>query len=296
MGVARLLVANRGEIAAESSAPATGSGSRRSPSRPPTTRAFHTRATARTVAVATYLDPDEIVRAARESGRTGAPRLRLPCRECCTRRSRRGGGTHLGGAATRRRCAWEATRWQRSASQRRPVCRCCCRASRRRSASRFWSRRLPAAACRHAHCPFSGRARGRHFCRPTRGRVGLRRPLRLLRALPRAGPPCRYRCSPMGSSSSPSESATARSGRHRLLEEAPAPRLGDDVRGRLPRGRRRVRAGDWLPKRRDGGVPRRRRVLLPRAERANPGRAPGDRGGHRPRRSSCNCGSPQASR
>ena len=51
-----------------------------------------------------------------------------------------------------------------------------------------------------------------------------------------------------------------------------------------PRGCRGVRPRDRLSQRRHGRVrARRRRLLLPRAERPHPGRAPGHRGRHRPR-------------
>jgi propionyl-CoA carboxylase alpha chain len=61
----------------------------------------------------------------------------------------------------------------------------------------------------------------------------------------------------------------------KVLEEAPS------------RGGRRLRAGDRLSQRRHRRVhARRARLLVPRAERAHPGRAPGDRArlGRRPRR------------
>ena len=70
----------------------------------------------------------------------------------------------------------------------------------------------------------------------------------------------------------------------KVLEEAPAPRLSPDAPARAPRGGGRVRPGDRLPQRRHRRVRRRRRrLLLPRAERPHPGRAPGHRGRHRPR-------------
>jgi acetyl-CoA/propionyl-CoA/long-chain acyl-CoA carboxylase, biotin carboxylase, biotin carboxyl carrier protein len=68
MGVARLLVANRGEIAARIFRTCNRLGIETvAIAAPDDEGAFHTRAASRTVAVATYLAPDEIVRAARES-------------------------------------------------------------------------------------------------------------------------------------------------------------------------------------------------------------------------------------
>ena len=73
----------------------------------------------------------------------------------------------------------------------------------------------------------------------------------------------------------------------KVLEEAPAPRLDKGLRAAMLEAAVAFGRGDRLPERGDGRVRRRRRrVLLPRAERAHPGRAPGDRGRHgtRPRR------------
>ena len=70
----------------------------------------------------------------------------------------------------------------------------------------------------------------------------------------------------------------------KVLEEAPAPELDGCAARCNARGCSRLRARDRLPERRDRGVRRRgRRVLLPRAQRAHPGRASGDRGGDGPR-------------
>ena len=71
----------------------------------------------------------------------------------------------------------------------------------------------------------------------------------------------------------------------KLIEESPSPAL-DDERARGDGGRRRARLqAHRLPQRRHVRVPRRagRLVLLHRAERAAPGRAPGHRGDRRDR-------------
>ena len=84
-----------------------------------------------------------------------------------------------------------------------------------------------------------------------------------------------------------------RAGRARVLRPAAPPEGARGValagaRRAAPRGdergRGRLRARDRLPERGHGRVPARRaRVLLPRAERADPGGAPGDRGRDRRR-------------
>ena len=70
----------------------------------------------------------------------------------------------------------------------------------------------------------------------------------------------------------------------KVLEEAPSPALDADSPRRDERGRRRLRTRNRLPQRRDGRVHARRpRLLVPRAERPHPGRAPGHRGRDRNR-------------
>ena len=66
----------------------------------------------------------------------------------------------------------------------------------------------------------------------------------------------------------------------KVLEESPSPGIDDDVRAGPLRRRRELRPRDRLPERRHRRVPRRRgrELLLPRAQRAHPGRAPGDGG------------------
>ena len=64
----------------------------------------------------------------------------------------------------------------------------------------------------------------------------------------------------------------------KVLEEAPSPALDAELRARMSDAAVALRARDRLPERRHGRVrPRRPRLLLPRAERADPGRASGDR-------------------
>ena len=74
----------------------------------------------------------------------------------------------------------------------------------------------------------------------------------------------------------------------KVLEESPSPGIDEGVRARTVRGGGELRPGDRLPERRHRRVPGRggRPLLLPRAERTHPGRAPGHRGRHRPSTSS----------
>ena len=71
----------------------------------------------------------------------------------------------------------------------------------------------------------------------------------------------------------------------KVVEETPSPALSPRRAPRAVRGGRRRRARRRLPRRGNGRVPAgaRRPLLLPRDEHAAPGRAPGDRGGDRPR-------------
>ena len=140
---------------------------------------------------------------------------------------------------------------------------------------------------RDARRPVGGRARRRARGGRAGGGRRVRRRHPLLRALPRAAPArggaAPRRCARPG----------RRRRRARLLRPAAS---SEGARGGTgprplpraplvsPRGGGRVRAGDRLPQRRNRRVRRRgRRLLLPRAERPHPGRAPGHRGGHGPR-------------
>ena len=70
----------------------------------------------------------------------------------------------------------------------------------------------------------------------------------------------------------------------KLIEETPAPGIAGCAACALARCRAALRRAAALSRRRHGGVPGRRaarRVLLPRDERAHPGRTPGHRGGER---------------
>ena len=84
----------------------------------------------------------------------------------------------------------------------------------------------------------------------------------------------------------------------KVLEEAPSPALDPRAARADERRRGRVRAGDRLPQRRHRRVHARRpRLLVPGAERPHPGRAPGDRARHAaPTSSPSSSGSRRASR
>ena len=70
----------------------------------------------------------------------------------------------------------------------------------------------------------------------------------------------------------------------KVLEESPVAGARPGAARGDERGGGRVRARDRLPQRRDGGVRARRpRLLVPRAERPHPGRAPGHGARHRAR-------------
>ena len=140
---------------------------------------------------------------------------------------------------------------------------------------------------RDARRPLGGRARGRARGRRARGGRRVRRRHPLLRALPRAARgTSRCSCSPMRTArSSPSASATApSSGAIRRCSKRRRPPA-------LPRASRAlheaaVAFGRAIGYRSAGTVEfvvDGRRLLLPRAERPHPGRAPGHRGRHGPR-------------
>ena len=139
---------------------------------------------------------------------------------------------------------------------------------------------------RNAHRPLAGGARRGARPRRARGRRRFRRRHRLLRALPRASPAHR----------DPDPGGHARRGDRaggaRMLSPAAPPEGARGVPSprstlrcaRDERGGGHFRARDRLPRRRHGRVRARRpRLLLPRAERAHPGRASGDRARHRSR-------------
>ena len=183
-----------------------------------------------------------------------------------------GRGQEADGRGRRARC-WPSCRRPRSP---RTTCRC-------------WSRRPPAAAA--AACGSSapsadaGRTRS---SRPRRGGVRVRRPDRVLRAVRRARPArrgagarrhARRRRRRSATATARCSAATRRSSRRRRRPGSPTASAGA-----LHDAARAAARGDRLRRRRHGGVPARRRaVLLPGDEHPAPGRAPGDRAGHRPR-------------
>ena len=155
--------------------------------------------------------------------------------------------------------------------------------------------RLPAARqgvgrrrrARHAHRAVGRRARRRPGRGRARGRRGVRRRHRVLRALRRArpahrGPGVRRRrtapSSRCPSGSARSSAATRRSSRSRRRRPSTT-----TCGRRHVGGRRRGRRGGRLRRRRHRRVPARprRRLLVPRDEHPPAGRAPGDRGDHR---------------
>ena len=254
---------------------------------------LHARSADQVVEIASYLHAEEHIRAAMSRrSRRDPPRLRVPRRE----RRFRGGG-----------------RGSRADVDRAAAGRIACR---RRQARREADRaggggaRAPGRRPRDGRVSAArqggrGRRRTRHAGRPQRGRSSTR-PEEAARARGRrarsatdrstssatsnARATSRCSCSPTRTgTSSRSASATARSSDaiRRCSRRPRRPGSTQALRATLLRGGRRVRSRHRLPQRRHGRVrPRRRGVLLPRAERPHPGRAPGDRGRdrHRPRR------------
>ena len=107
---------------------------------------LHARVAGETVEIASYLDSEEHIRAAKEPAPTRSTPATASSRRTPTspRRSRRPGSSWS--ARRRRRCAPAATSSPPSGSPARRACPCSPRATRRRSASRCSSRRRPAAA------------------------------------------------------------------------------------------------------------------------------------------------------
>ena len=284
----KLLVANRGEIAVASSAPRVSSdrdGRGRRARRPrlapcsrggrggrdrelPPLRGAHPRSQG-------------------EGRGRDPPRLRLPRRERRLRRGGRGGGADLGRAPPRRSVS-AATRSPRSGSPGRPEFRRCPRGGLTRSASRSSSRPRREAADGGCASFGTGRSSTRRSPPPSARRKA---PSATGRSTSSATSSVRVTSRSSFSRtrmarSSRSASATARcsAGTRRFSRRHPRPRLTPSPAGGARRGRGRVRPGDRLPERGHRRVRRRgRRLLLPRAQRAHPGRAPGDGGGDRAR-------------
>ena len=277
----RLLVANRGEIALRVFRACGSLGIETvAVVAPDDAGSLHARSADTTVVIASYLDAAEIVRAALETDADSVhPGYGFLAESAGFAEAVLAAGLTW---SDRRlpRFGPAATSSPRRRLRARRVSRCCRAGRRTRSASRCWSRRPPVEA--DAACASSARRTSSakrslpHGARPgrVRGRHGL------LRALSRAAAPC----------GDPAARRRARhrrrAGRARVLGAAPPP---EGARGVAVDGARsgvarrderrgdRVRARDRLRERRHGRVHAvRPRVLVPRAERAHPGRASGD--------------------
>ena len=304
----KVLVANRGEIAIRAFRAAYELGARTVAVFPHEDRGSEHRLKAdeayeigeRGHPVRAYLDPDAIVAVAvRARGGRRLPRLRLPVREPRAGRGVRQRGDHLRRAAGRdpRADRQQGPRHRGrqggrgpDAGQRRPV-------DRRGRAGRGGDRPGPAAVREGgrgrrrprdaAGGPRRGPARGGRDLH-ARGRGRVRRPDGLHRA-GRDRSPAHRGADPgrrAGRGDAPLRArllgaASAPEGRRDRPGAQPRPGApGPDVRGRGP-----VRPRDRLPQRGHRRVPARARRLLRvhRDEPADPGRAHGDRGGHRRR-------------
>ena len=305
----KVLVANRGEIAVRAFRAATELGAQTVAVFPHEDRKREHRLKADEAyeigepghPVRAYLDPRGD-RPGRRRGRRrrGLPRLRLPVGEPGPGRGVRGGGHHVRRAAGR---GPEPHRQQGPRDRRRaarPGCPRCAAPSRATTWTRCWpppptsasrssSRRSPAAAgaaCGGSSAPED--LRESHRGRDARGGGGVRR----RHGVPGGGggqPPAHRGADPgrRGRQRHPPVRA-------RLLGAAAAPEGRRDRPGAQPRPRparadvrrrRRVRPPDRLRQRRHGRVPARPRrpLRLHRDEPPHPGRAHGDRGGHRRR-------------
>ena len=290
MAIRKLLVANRGEIAVRIFRTCRELGIATVAVAAPDDRgALHARSADETVEIASYLHS----RGAHPRGEAGRrrrdpSRLRLPRRERGLRRGgrRRPASTWVGPPPEALRLGGDKLAAKRIAVEAGvPVV-----PDRRAGGARLPAprqgggrRRRP----RDARRARAGRARGGARGGGPRGGGGVRRRHGLLRALSRAAAPRRDPAARRHARN------RARARRARLLGAAPPP---EGARGvSLPRARsgaargderrrRRLREGDRLRERRHGRVHARRpRLLLPRAERPDPGRASGDRARHRRR-------------
>ena len=291
----KLLVANRGEIAVRIFRTCRELGiATVAVAAPDDAGSLHTRAPrTRRSRSRRYLDSEEHIRAAQQTGADAIhPGYGFLAESADFAEAVEAAGLVVrrpvaGGAARRRRQARREARSPASAA-----CRCSTRASRTSSASRCSSRRPPAAA--GAGCASSGRAAELDEAldgRAARGEGGVRRRHASSASATSSGRgTSRSSCSPTapGRRVALGERECSVQRRHqKVLEESPSPALDAGAARADERGGGRVRARDRLPQRRHGRVHARRpRLLVPRAERPHPGRAPrhGARHRRRPRR------------
>ena len=256
--------------------------------RPDDTGSLHARSADEVVEISSYLHSDEHIRAARKAGADADPsRLRVPRGERRLRRGGRGRRSDLGRALA----GGAPAGWRQARSQARRTRSRRARPSRtgRRTRSAFpCSSRPPQAAAAAACASFATRQTS---TRPSRRPSARRRRVRgrdpLLRALPRAAAPRR------GAAARGRARERRRARRARLLRPAPA---SEGARGSSrappsttgceqpcsrPRSRSGARSATGAQARSSSSS--RRAVLLPRAQRPDPGRAPGHGGGHGPR-------------
>ena len=278
MAIRRLLVANRGEIAVRIFRTCRGLGIGTVAVTAPDDRgALHTRSADETVEIASYLHSEEHIRAAKRPAPTRSTRLRLPRRE---RRLRRGGGrgrAHVGrpagrsAAAGRRQARREADRREagvpvvptgEAAEIGFPLV---VKAAAGGGGRGMRVVREPAeldealaAAAREAEAAFGD---GTVFCeryieRPRHVEIQLL-------------------ADSHGTVLALGERDCSVQRRHqKVLEESPSPALDPELRAAMSAAAVAF-ARDRIRERRDGRVHARRpRLLLPRAERPDPGRAP----------------------
>ena len=267
------------------------SASRPSPSRRPTTPgSLHARSADEVIEISSYLDSEEHIRAAKQTGATrSTPATAFSPRTRVVRGGRRRRRADLGRAARGGVTAREETSSRPSGSRARPAFRRFPRDRPRRSAS-LWSSRPSAGGggrgMRVVRDPgeLGRRPRGRRARGASRafgdGTLYLERYLERPRHIE-----VQLLADAHGTVVALGERDCSVQRRHqKVLEEAPAPRLDASCATRCWRppwrsaARSATESAGTVEFVVDG-----RRVLLPRAQRADPGRAPGDRSRHRPR-------------